>query len=73
MAGQDQAVTPGLGLRLDFLSKIGGFYLDERVFWSCDSEFSNRVQRAGLEVAYSESAIVSHATISFAYSDENIQ
>jgi GT2 family glycosyltransferase len=60
-----RAYTPGLGLRLDILTVLGGYYFDERIFWSCDSEFSYRVQRVGLKVAYSESAIINHAAISF--------
>jgi len=60
-----RAYTPGLGLRLDISPLLGGYFFDERIFWSCDSEFSYRVQRVGLNVTYSESAIISHAAISF--------
>lgn len=60
-----RAYTPGLGMRLDIISLIGGYFFDERIFWSGDSEFSYRVQRMGLKIAYSEKAIVHHDTISF--------
>ncbi len=62
-----RAYTPGLGLRLDICPLLGGYFFDERIFWSCDSEFSYRVQKVGLNVAYSEGAIISHAAISFSH------
>lgn len=59
--------TPGLGLRLKIKPLIGGYFFDERIFWSGDSEFSHRVKSAGIEIAYEPSAIISHAPISFAH------
>ncbi len=60
-----RAYTPGLGLRLMLRPFVGGYFFDERIFWACDSEFSHRVQCAGLDVAYESAAVVSHAPISF--------
>jgi len=62
-----RAYTPGLALKLDIIDSIGGYYFDERIFWSCDSEFSKRVTRAGLEIAYLPDAAITHAPISLAH------
>lgn len=58
-----RAYTPGLGLRLDVRSSLGGYFFDERIFWSCDSEFHRRAKRAGLAIAYSSEAVVLHKPI----------
>lgn len=58
------AYTPGLGFRLDIVSELGGYFFDERIFWSCDSELNRRVQRAGFPIEYSPDAVISHKPIS---------
>ena len=58
-----RAYTPGLGLRLDIIDHIGGYFFDERIFWSGDSEFSHRVKRAGLQVVLASNAVILHGPI----------
>jgi hypothetical protein len=58
------AYTPGLGLRMSIVDKIGGYFFNERIFWGGDSEFGHRVQRAGLDIGFDPQAIVDHAPIS---------
>lgn len=55
--------TPGLGLRMEIIEEIGGYYFDERVFWSGDSEFSHRIANKGLQVVYDPDAVITHAAI----------
>jgi hypothetical protein len=59
-----RAYTPGLGMRLNIKPRLGGYFFNEGIFWSGDSEFSYRVQQNGLDVAYCQEAVISHAAIS---------
>ena len=58
------AYTPGLALRKEVAARLGGHFFDERIFWASDSEFSRRLFQAGIEIAYSPEAIVTHSPIS---------
>jgi GT2 family glycosyltransferase len=61
------AYTPGLGLRLNVATSIGGYFFDERVFWACDSELNRRVRQAGLPIAYSPQAAITHGPMSVSH------
>ena len=58
------AYTPGLALRKEVASRLGGYFFDDRIFWASDSELSRRLLRAGIEIAYCPEAIVTHSPIS---------
>lgn len=58
------AYSPPLAFSKDIKNLIGGYYFDERVPWSEDSEFNYRVQKANIRIHYNPRAIVYHAPIS---------
>lgn len=58
------AYSPPLAFSKDIKSLIGGYYFDERVPWSEDSEFNYRIQKAGIKIHYNPEAIIYHAPIS---------
>lgn len=58
------AYTPGLALRKEVATRLGGYYFDERIFWACDSEFGHRVSKARIQIAYSSEAVITHSPIS---------
>jgi len=60
------AYSPPLAFSKDIKNLIGGYYFDERVPWSEDSEFNYRVQRAGLKIYYNPKAVIYHAPIKVA-------
>ena len=55
--------TPGLGFRMSINSKIGGYYFDNKVAWSEDSEFSRRVEKNGLKTHFERRAVVIHPAV----------
>lgn len=57
------AYSPPLVFSKDVKNLIGGYYFDERVPWSEDSEFNYRVQQAGIKIHYNPKAIIYHAPI----------
>lgn len=56
--------TPGLALRKDIKDKVGGYFFNEHLRWTVDSEFSHRFHRIGLQFGYIEDAIVNHPPVS---------
>lgn len=58
------AYSPPLAFSKDIKSLIGGYYFDERIPWSEDSEFNYRVQKAGIKIHYNPKAVIYHAPIS---------
>jgi glycosyltransferase involved in cell wall biosynthesis len=44
--------TPGLALRRDLATAIGGYFFDRRIFWTEDDEMYFRIREAGVEAAY---------------------
>ncbi len=57
------AYSPPLAFSKDIKNLISGYYFDERVPWSEDSEFNYRVQQAGLKIHYNQNAVIYHAPI----------
>lgn len=58
------AYSPPLAFSKDIKNLIGGYYFDEQVPWSEDTEFNYRVQQAGIKIHYNPEAIIYHAPIS---------
>jgi len=58
------AYTPGLGARVGLEQDLGGWYFDERVPWTEDSELGHRLERLGFSLAWADDAIVVHDPIS---------
>ncbi len=58
------AYSPPLVFSKDIKNLIGGYYFHEQVPWSEDSEFSYRIQQAGIRIRYNPEAIIYHAPIS---------
>lgn len=56
--------TPGLAFRMSIKNKIGGYYFDNKVAWSEDSEFSNRVERTKLKTFVEKKARLFHPPVS---------
>lgn len=54
------AYTPGLGLRKELAKYIGGYFFQEKVRWSEDSELDNRIKKAGISIYDLPAAIVYH-------------
>lgn len=61
------AYTPGLGARVGLEAKLGGWYFDERVPWTEDSELGHRLTRLGFSVAWVGDAVVVHDPISLGH------
>ena len=57
------AYSPPLAFSKDINNLIGGYYFDEQVPWSEDSEFNYRVQQVGIKIYYNPEAIIYHAPI----------
>lgn len=56
--------TPGLAFRMSIKNKMGGYYFDNKVTWSEDSEFSNRVELAKLKTFVEKRARLFHPPVS---------
>ena len=56
--------TPGLAFRMSIKNKVGGYYFDNKVTWSEDSEFSNRVELAKLKTFVEKRARLFHPPVS---------
>jgi len=54
------AYSPPLIFSKDIKNLIGGYYFHEQVFWSEDSEFNYRIQKAGLKIYHNPKAIIYH-------------
>lgn len=52
--------TPGIGVKKDILSDIGGFLFNEHVPFAVDADLNYRIKEAGLDVAFLSDAIVQH-------------
>lgn len=63
----NRAYTPGLALRKDIKSQIGGHFFNEQVRWAEDSEFSYRFHNNGLSFGYIRDAIVNHPPVSVSH------
>jgi glycosyltransferase involved in cell wall biosynthesis len=61
------AYTPGLGIQMNIVSVIGGYFFDERIFWGGDSEFNHRIQKAGLDIGFDPNAKLFHEPISLVH------
>lgn len=59
--------TPGLGIRKDIKSRMGGYFFDQRVRWAEDAEFSHRFHRNGLRFGYVKDATVNHPPVSLTH------
>lgn len=59
-----RAYTPGLALRKDIRDRMGGYFFNEQIRWTVDSEFSHRFHKNGLQFGYIKDAVVNHPTVS---------
>lgn len=59
-----RAFTPGLGLNKDIKDRMGGHYFNEEVRWAEDAEFSYRLHKNGLSIAYVKDATINHPAVS---------
>ncbi len=59
--------TPGLGFKMSIKHKIGGYYFDDKVTWSEDSEFSNRVEKNLLKTYVEKRAKLFHPSVSLSH------
>lgn len=57
------AYTPGLGLRKELAKYIGGYFFQERVRWSEDSELDNRIKKAKIPIYNLPEAVVYHDAV----------
>lgn len=55
--------TPGLAFKMSIKRKIGGYYFDNKVAWSDDSEFSDRVEVNGLKTYLEKKANMFHPPV----------
>jgi len=55
--------TPGLAFKMSIKYRIGGYYFDNKVAWSEDSEFSNRVEKNMLKTNVVKNAKLFHPSI----------
>lgn len=59
--------TPGLAFKMSIKNKIGGYYFDNKVAWSEDSEFSNRVEKNLLKTYVEKKAKLFHPSVSLSH------
>lgn len=59
--------NPFLCIRKNIVGKIGGYYFDERIFWTEDADLNQRVKKAGIKVKYVYSAVAYHPPLTFNY------
>ncbi len=58
---------PGLAFNLNIKNRIGGYYFDEQIPWGEDSDFSDRVKKAGLKTKVIEKAILYHPSVDMSH------
>lgn len=61
------AYMPGVGIRTEIISALGGYFFDERLFWASDSELNKRILRADLNVVQVPEAVITHKPISLSH------
>ncbi len=54
------AYTPGLGINKRIVSEIGGFYFNEKITWSEDSELNFRLKKANIPIFPVDDAVIYH-------------
>ncbi|MHA1829434.1 MAG: glycosyltransferase [Candidatus Heimdallarchaeaceae archaeon] len=59
--------NPFLCIRKGIVGKIGGYYFDERIFWTEDADLNQRIKKAGIKVEYVYSAIAYHPPLTLSY------
>ncbi|MBD3249167.1 glycosyltransferase [Candidatus Woesearchaeota archaeon] len=58
------AYSPPLAFKKSIKDDIGGMYYNDILFWTEDHEFDQRVQKAGLNLHYDETATIQHGELS---------
>lgn len=53
---------PGIAFRKELKNYIGGYYFDNNVCWTEDSEMDYRIKKAGLSIYYEEEGAVIHSS-----------
>jgi len=59
--------NPFLCIRKDVVEKIGGYYFDEKIFWTEDADLNLRIKQSGIKVKYVFSAIAYHPPLTLGY------
>lgn len=57
---KEVAFTPGLAVRKDIVSDIGGFLFNDNVPFAVDADFNYRVQKRNIPVCFLKNAVVFH-------------
>ncbi len=59
----DRAYQPGLLFHRAIADRIGGYFFDDRIYWTEDADFDRRLRWGGLSVAVSD-GVVRHRSVS---------
>lgn len=58
------AYKPPLAISKKIARKVGGYFFDKRLIWREDSDFDNRVRRAGIKILHVPKGVIFHKSVS---------